>query len=139
MQGRVPSIAFNPQLWLFGGLAVAGACAGYWAYKRSRRDPAEKERRRRLTIDQEGRMAEALITDADETTLHYTYEIRGVTYTTSQDVTTLRDMLPKDPTVLIGHASLKYSPRNPANSILLCESWSGLRARQEDIKHQKEN
>ena len=84
-------------------------------------------------------MAEALITDADETTLHYTYEIRGVTYTTSQDVTTLRDMLPKDPTVLIGHASIKYSPRNPANSILLCESWSGLRARQEDIKHQKEN
>jgi hypothetical protein len=28
---------------------------------------------------------------------------------------------------LIGPASLKYAPRNPANSILICERWSGLR------------
>jgi len=30
---------------------------------------------------------------------------------------------------LVGVANLKYSPKNPANSILICEEWSGLRAK----------
>ena len=49
-------------------------------------------------------------------------------YTASQDIGTLRDRLPAEPERLIGVASLKYSPNNPANSILICEDWSGLRA-----------
>ena len=37
-------------------------------------------------------------------------------------------MIPADSHRLIGRpASLKYSVQNPANSILLCEEWSGLR------------
>ena len=38
--------------------------------------------------------------------------------------------LPAEPDRLIGVVSLKYSPKNPANSILICEEWSGLRTAQ---------
>jgi hypothetical protein len=79
-----------------------------------------------------------MITDADESTIHYTYSIRGVTYTTSQDITALRDLMPKDPTSLIGHAVMKYSQKNPANSILLCENWSGLRGWNQESTQKKE-
>ena len=139
MTGRVSPIVSNLPYWLlFAGLAAAGAMTGAWLHKRSRRDPAEKERRRRLALDRDGRMAEAMITDADENTLHYTYNIRGVIYTTSQDVSTLRNLLPQDPTVLIGHAVMKYSQKNPANSILLCENWSGLRGWNQNSTEKKE-
>ena len=30
--------------------------------------------------------------------------------------------------ITFGPATVKYSPRNPANSIVICEEWSGLRA-----------
>jgi hypothetical protein len=54
--------------------------------------------------------------------------VRGVQYTASQDVESLRERLPSDPERLIGVANLKYASNNPANSILICEEWSGLRA-----------
>jgi len=54
--------------------------------------------------------------------------VAGLTYTASQDISQLREMIPADSHRLIGRpASLKYSSQNPANSILLCEAWSGLR------------
>jgi hypothetical protein len=39
----------------------------------------------------------------------------------------LRDLLPAEPERLIGWSGMKYSSNNPANSILICEEWSGLR------------
>jgi hypothetical protein len=69
-----------------------------------------------------------MITEADETALFYTYSVGGVQYAASQDISTLRELLPSPPERLIGAVSLKYFPRNPANSILICEQWSGLRA-----------
>ena len=42
--------------------------------------------------------------------LYYTYEVRGVEYSTSQDASDFHDMLPPDTSVLIGPAGLKYSP-----------------------------
>ena len=62
-------------------------------------------------------------------TIYYSYSVRGVTYTASQDLAQLRAQIPADLEKLIGPASLKYSPRNPANSIIVCEKWSGLRAK----------
>jgi hypothetical protein len=52
-----------------------------------------------------------------------------VAYSTGQDISELRELLPADPERLIGPVTLKYSPKNPANSIVLCERWSGLRVR----------
>jgi hypothetical protein len=79
-----------------------------------------------------GRMTDGMMTDASHDALFYTYEVMGVEYITSQDVGALVDRLPDDRDSLIGPVTVKYLPRNPANSIALCESWSGLRPR-----HQK--
>ena len=91
-------------------------------------NPEKRERKRRLELHQHGRLGDALITEATDTMLYYTYSVRGVQYEASQDVSALREMLPPEPERLIGPASLKYSTRNPGNSILICEEWSGLRA-----------
>jgi hypothetical protein len=39
----------------------------------------------------------------------------------------MRDQLPDDTERLGGMVTIKYSGQNPANSILICEEWSGLR------------
>jgi len=39
----------------------------------------------------------------------------------------LQALLPSNPMSVIGPAQVKFDPRNPANSIVLCEEWSGLR------------
>jgi len=72
-----------------------------------------------------------MITEASEDLIHYQYELRGVAYFASQDVSGLRAWLPEEPARLIGAVSVKYDPRNPANSIVLCEEWSGLPGKRE--------
>ncbi|MGD1091283.1 MAG: hypothetical protein ABSB35_04725 [Bryobacteraceae bacterium] len=96
--------------------------------ERRERKQRLRERKRRLHLHQRGRLGDAIITEANEHLIYYSYSIRGVQYTASQDVGTLREHLPADPERLIGNASLKYATNNPANSILICEEWSGLRA-----------
>ena len=49
--------------------------------------------------------------------------------TASQDVTDLQDKLPADRMSMVGAVSVKFVPRNAANSIVLCEEWTGLRNR----------
>lgn len=90
--------------------------------------PAEKEKRRRSMINRIGRMSDAMLTDISSDTLFYLYSVNGVDYNASQDISALRDRVPSEPSLLIGNVTLKYAPRNPANSIVLCEEWSGLRA-----------
>ncbi|MCC6294361.1 MAG: hypothetical protein IT164_17050 [Bryobacterales bacterium] len=94
--------------------------------------PAEREHRRRSMINRIGRMSDAMLTDAHADTLYYLYSVNGVDYNASQDVSALRDRVPAEPSQLIGHVTLKYAPRNPANSIVLCEEWSGLRTRTQE-------
>lgn len=96
---------------------------------RLRLTPPEKEKRRRAMINRIGRMSDAMLTDANNDTLYYLYSVNGVDYNASQDVSSLRDRVPVEPSLLIGNITLKYAPRNPANSIVLCEEWSGLRVR----------
>jgi hypothetical protein len=104
-------------------LLWAGVAIVMW----KRRSPRERERKRRLAVNLHGRMGDGTITDFQEDALYYNYSIRGVEYATAQDVSTLREFLPGDPALLFGPVTLKYSSKNPANSILLCEEWSGLR------------
>jgi hypothetical protein len=89
--------------------------------------PEKRERKRRQELHRRGRLGDAMITEASPDALYYSYCIRGVQYTASQDITALRDRLPAEPERLIGFASLKYASNNPANSILICEEWSGIR------------
>ena len=125
------------ELLLLALFAILLMAAGVWIVLKSRMTAAERERRRRIAIHRNGRMGDANIIDARGCVLFYSYEIRGVAYTTSQDASDFQDRLPAETSVLIGPVSLKYSPGNPANSIVICEDWSGLplqfRERQEKI------
>jgi len=114
---------------LVGGGIVAAVLlgAGVIAFVRYRRRPKDKELLRRTALNLSGRLGDATITDIQEATLYYSYSVRGVNYTASQDISQLLGLIPEDPNRLIGQpASLKYSPQNPANSILISEEWSGL-------------
>jgi hypothetical protein len=120
----------NGQLAVLSALAVALIAVGVWiALQVRQRTPEKREKRRRLHVHQIGRLGDALITEVSETLLYYTYSVHGVEYHASQEIAALRDLLPTEPGHLVGLANLKYSPKNPANSILICEEWSGLRVK----------
>ena len=113
-------------------LAVAAGLASGLAVRkllRLRSTPAERERKRRLAVNSKGRLCDTTIVEVRDSTLYYSYVIARVNYMASQDLSSLRDLLPADLGTLIGPASLKYLPRNPANSIVVCENWSGVRTR----------
>ena len=100
----------------------------FWiGIRAARRDPEKRERRRRLNVHRHGRLGDALITEIDGPLVYYSYSVQGVQYSASQDVAALRDKLPENLGRLVGSANLKYSVKNPANSILVCEEWSGLK------------
>ena len=73
-----------------------------------------------------GKMGDANLVDIQDGLLVYSYAVRGVEYTASQDVSQLKTFLPADFSSC-AHVAVKYDPRNPANSIVLAEEWSGLR------------
>ena len=110
-------------------VAAVLAALGLFILFRIRRKPKDKEMRRRLSVNLHGRLGDATITEVQDDTIFYSYSVGGVTYTASQDISQLRAQITNDLEKLIGPASLKYAPRNPANSIIVCEEWSGLRAK----------
>lgn len=106
-----------------GVLAAAYAAAWWW---RRRQPPAEElERRRRLSINAKNRVTEGHVTDADEKYVQFHYDLRGIEYFASQDVASLRQYMPASPELWIGPVGVKFDPANPANSIVVCEKWSG--------------
>jgi hypothetical protein len=109
------------------GMAIVLVALAIYIAMRIHGTPEKREQKRRLKVNRLGRLGDALITEASDAAIYYSYSIRGVQYTASQDVSGLRERLPIEPERLIGIASLKYDPRNPANSILICEEWNGLR------------
>lgn len=107
---------------------VAGLTAlAVWIVLRRRGTPEKRERQRRLAVQQRGRIGDAMINEVSGDALYYSYSVGGVQYEASQDITALRGHLPAEPERLIGWSGMKYAPNNPANSILICEEWSGLR------------
>ena len=61
------------------------------------------------------------------TLLIYKYDVAGVTYEASQDVTHLRQFIDLYSCRLGLLASVKYDPHNPGDSVVISETWSGLR------------
>lgn len=55
----------------------------------------------------------------------YNYRIAGVTYECAQDVTTLANYVRGVRSDL--PIQVRYAPHNPGNSIIVADSWSGLR------------
>jgi len=115
-------------LAVMGGAAAAGLSAwGIYRYIKGRPSAAELERRRRANLHARGKMGDANLLEYREQMVVYSYAIGGVEYMASQDLSDLEPQLPADRWSTIGPASIKYDPRNPANSIVLSEEWSGLR------------
>ena len=135
---HLPLFLRSPRnLTLLGVAAIAAGAAGYY-FTRKRLTPEEIEFARRDKLAHTGRITDGCITDADWPTLlgsdeplaspsilTYSYLIAGVSYECAQDVTALPN--------LVRHVridlpiQIRFDPRNPANSIVVAESWSGLR------------
>lgn len=113
-------------LVLAGVLAGLVAIIGYRAWKRSRVSPEERERRRRAMLVAVGKMGDAMLVEIREDLIFYSYDVRGVEYTASQDVSLLKECIHGDLSN-VGAVCVRYDARNPANSIVLAESWSGIR------------
>jgi len=118
----------NAAAYIAAGAAVVLIVAiALRAWLLRRPTAADMERHRRLSLNQIGKMADAMILDVGDTTIEYSYDVRGVGYTATQEFSALQDRLPQHRVSVAGPAVVKYDPRNPANSIVLCEDWSGLR------------
>ena len=109
-------------------LLLAVLVFGVRAWITGRISPEERERRRRGELAAIGKMGDATLVEIGQDFLFYSYLVGGVAYTASQDITGLHDWLPHDFSAL-GTVAVKYDPRNPANSIVLAEQWSGLSVR----------
>ena len=108
-------------------LVVLLGILGYRAWKSRRVTAEEREKRRCAYLMATGKMGDAALVEIHENVVFYSYGVRGVEYTASQDLSLL-GRAPVDLDLASVHAlSVKYDPRNPANSIIMSEEWSGLR------------
>ncbi|HEX3745273.1 MAG TPA: hypothetical protein VHW09_15120 [Bryobacteraceae bacterium] len=121
-----PSAAEAAVLSLALAAAALLAVVAFRRWKASRIPAEERERRRRALLVARGKMGDAVLVEIRENLIFFSYSVRGVEYTASQDVSGLRDKVPRDLSAVIAVA-VKYLPQNPANSIVIAEGWSGLR------------
>jgi hypothetical protein len=113
------------------GAFAATSALGFliWRMVRHHPSPEELERSRREMIHLKGKIGDGEILDVDGAVILYSYSVRGVEYTVAQDVGAIASRLPEDRMRMVGPASVRFDPKNPPNSIVLCEEWSGLRLR----------
>ena len=122
------------------GLVAAGSVVVVGAFALLRRKPKtsdEVERERRTWLSGIGRITDGTVIDVQElaaaaerksaTLLIYKYDVAGVSYECSQDVTLLRHWINLHSCRLGLHTSVKYDPQNPGNSLVVSENWMGLR------------
>jgi L-lactate permease len=107
-------------------LVLGLATLVYRAWQRSRVTAEERERQRCSKLVATGKITDAMLVEVRENLVFYSYLVRGVEYTASQDFTRLADQMVVDFSG-ISAMSVKYDARNPANSIVVAEQWSGLR------------
>jgi hypothetical protein len=123
-------------------LVTAGGAALLGAYALLRRKPKtadDLERERRAWLEGTGRITDGTVIDVQELAaeekekrraavmLIYKYDVAGVSYECSQDVTYLRHWINLHSCRLGLHTSVKYDPQNPGNSLVVSENWMGLR------------
>jgi len=119
---------------------LAGAAAvvfgAYMVFCRKKKTLAEIERERRDWLIQVGRITDGTVIDVQEvvpnghpaaTMLIFQYDVGGVSYEASQDVTHLRQWINLHSCRLGLPTSVRYDPQNPGNSIVVSEKWMGLR------------
>jgi hypothetical protein len=119
---------------VLGGFVIVLAI--YFLLRRKRKTAEDLERERRAWLDQVGRITDGAVIDVQEmengsqklaTMLIYQYDVAGVSYEASQDVTYLRQFVNLHSCRLGLPTSVRYDPQNPGNSIVVSERWMGLR------------
>lgn len=128
----------HPQIvrhWLVvGTVALGSVCVGALAIiaiVAARRPSAKQlEERRRQRLAAIGRIVDGSIIDAEPVdgtpqVIIYSYRIAGVTYECSQDVSALGPMVAN--LRLDYPVQVRYNRENPADSIVVAETWNGLR------------
>jgi hypothetical protein len=119
---------------ILGGTGIA--VSAYFLMRRKPKSPEELERKRREWIDNVGRITDGTVIDVQElrldnqhpsTMLIFQYDVAGVSYEASQDVTYLRQWVNLHSCRLGLPTSVKYDPQNPGNSLVVSERWIGLR------------
>lgn len=134
------------------GLGALAAASLFFVFRKKPEDTDLLERQRRAYLNRVGRIVEGQVVEVSDQSaaaalspplvaakpavapagavapkmLYYSYSISGVTYETAQDVTGLEEQAHLSRVVAGQHASVKYDPSNPSNSILLADDWSGL-------------
>ena len=126
----------DPRLLAGIAVGVVVLVVGIWLIVYLRRPNTDEiERRRREYLALSGRITDGVILDArtfagedsispTPDVLVYSYRLAGVTYNCAQDVRNLPDQV-------LGFridqpVQLRYDPRNPGNSIIVSETWTGL-------------
>jgi hypothetical protein len=119
-------------------LATTGvALASYALLRRRSKAAPDVELERRTWLNTVGRITDGTVIDVQEmdandghhaaVLLIYKYDVAGVSYECSQDVTYLRQWINLHSCRLGLPTSVKYDPHNPGNSLVVSESWMGLR------------
>jgi len=122
-------------LSLLTGTTVAAAAGAYLWVKSHRKTPDQREAERRIRLSTMGRITDGTVLDVQEMSnnghpshfIIYSYDVAGVNYEASQDVTPLGDRVDVHNCRIGLPASIKYDPQNPGNSIVASERWIGLR------------
>lgn len=128
------SLRYYPVL----AVGASAALLGYALLSRkSKKTAKQMEYERRTELARGGRIIDGNIIDVheledDETgqqmiLLVYSYDVAGVTYEASQDITHLRQFVDLYSCRLGLPGSVRYDPHNPGDSIVISETWSGLR------------
>ena len=120
-------------------LALGTVGVGLASYALLRRKPKNADdiaHERRDWLNTVGRIRDGTVIDVQEITtavnrpatmLIYQYDVAGVSYEASQDVTYLRQWINLHSCRLGLPTSVKYDSRNPGNSMVISEGWVGLR------------
>jgi hypothetical protein len=120
------------------GILLAGGAVA-WTMLRKRPTEEEIERERRLALAKMGRIVDGTVVDIADLgasdsgrpegmkLILYRYEIAGVVYNCSQDVTHMADFVDIYECRLSFPCSIRYDAHNPENSIIVAENWTGLR------------
>lgn len=127
------ALRYYPAL-LLAGATLLGVGTAY-LLRKGRKTPEQLEKERRLRISAYGRITDGTVIDAQEVTedgktiqlLIFQYDVAGVSYEASQDITHLRQFVDIHTCKVGVPSSVKYNPQNPGDSIVIAEDWSGLR------------
>ena len=129
------SMSLLPIYAVTGVTVVSAASAAAWL-SRNKKTPEQREALRRQRISTQGRITDGTVLDVCEydygtgqtvRMVLYAYQVAGVQYECAQEVTNLRSLFDLNSHHIGSATGVRYDPHHPGNSIVVAETWCGLR------------